>query len=264
MILKARFFCCFGLVLFMVGCSSKDKTHEEQPVEALYNQGMEALVKGDYSKAVDLLNEVERQHPYSVWATRSQIMSAFGSYQMRHYDHAIGTLESFLQLHPHHTYTPYAYYLQGMCTYEQMPTLDRDPQSLDMSLQIFGDLIRRFPETSYAKDARLKVTMLRDHGAARELDVARFYQRQGNTAAALLRLYHGLKLYQDTSQVPETLYRMVECYLALGLHQDAHRTASVLGHNYPGSVWYLKAHGLLKRTIGLQPKVPRPQALSTP
>ena len=236
-----------GLALaLLVGCSAGDEeAYVERPVEELYNEAMDSLLNEDFEAAVVDFAEVERQHPYSVWATRAQIMSAFVYYQGNRYDEAIAAAERFVQLHPGNRDAAYAYYLIAMSHYEQISDVDRDQKTTELALQALQEVVRRFPGSTYARDATLKIDLARDHLAGKEMTVGRFYLRRGNPVAAIGRFRKVIELYQTTSHAPEALHRLTEAYLALGIPGEAQTAAAVLGHNYPGSQWYEYSYALL-------------------
>ncbi len=242
--------------LALAACSGKEddnKTYVEQPVERLYNQALDQLGAGDYRPAAKAFEEVDRQHPYSVWATKAQIMAAFSYYQANKYDDAILALDRFIQLHPGHRDTPYAFYLKALCYYEQIADVGRDQRITEQALNSLADVVKRFPETGYARDARLKVDLAIDHLGGKEMDVGRFYQKQRQYVAAINRYRMVLEKYQTTTHTPEALHRLVECYLALGVQQEAKMAAAVLGHNYPGSDWYADSYFILEG-VDLRPE----------
>jgi outer membrane protein assembly factor BamD len=243
LIKKYSIFCIAGLL--QTACSETEETFSEQPVEALYNQGMDYLEKGSYTKSAQAFVEVERQHPYSALAPKSLLMAAYAYYQARKYDDAIENYRVFIQLHPGHEHVAYAYYMIGICSYEQIPLVQRDQKTTEEALQAFEEVVQRFSGSPYGKDARLKIDLIRDHLAGKEMDVGRYYIRKQAYLAALNRFKNVVEGYQTTSQAPEALHRIVECYLALGIMDEARRTASVLGHNYPGSTWYQDTYTLM-------------------
>lgn len=217
----------------------------DQSPEGLYAAGVEALQARRFPQAVELFDQVERDHPYSAWATNAKLMAAYADYQRNRYPEAIGALERFIQLHPAHRDIAYAYYLRGLCYYEQIADSQRDQRTTEQAIAALQDVVNRFPETAYARDARLKIDLGRDHLAGKEMNVGRFYQRQRLYAAAIGRYRRVVEEYQTTNHVPEALHRLTESYLALGLIQEARRTASVLGHNFPGNSWYQDSYALL-------------------
>src|SRR5882757_356603 len=227
------------------GSSSKDDMYVEQPVDQLYNRALDALGHQDYKAAAKGFEEVDRQHPYSVWATKAQIMAAFTYYQSNKYDDAIIALDRFIQLHPGHRDIPYAYYLKGLCYYEQISDVGRDQRITQQALDSLSDVAKRFPDSPYARDARIKVELCIDQLAGQEMYVGRYYQKRQLYAGAITRYRTVIERYQTTSQVPEALHRLVECYLGLGVKQEAQETAAVLGHNFPGSDWYQDSYFLV-------------------
>ncbi len=233
------------LCLLVAACGSDDKEYVERPVEELYNRAMDALLAGDYEEAADLFDEVERQHPYSVWAAKAQLMAAFAMYQDNDYDKAINALDRFIQLHPGNRDAPYAYYLKAVSYYEQISDVGRDQEMTELALEALEELVRRFPDSRYARDATLKIDLARDHLAGKHMEIGRFYQSQKQYLAAINRFRKVIESFQTTTHVPEALHRLVECYLAIGVVDEARETAAVLGHNFPGSEWYIDSYSLL-------------------
>ena len=222
--------------------------------EALYAAGIEALQARRYPQAVELFETLEREHPYSTWATNAKIMSAYGDYMRNRYTEAIGTLDRFIQLHPAHRDIAYAYYLRSLAYYEQIADSQRDQRGTELAMQALQDVANRFPNTAYARDARLKMDLARDHLAGREMNIGRFYQRQGLYGAAIGRFRRVVEDYQTTNHVPEALHRLTELYLVLGLRDEAARTASVLGHNFPGNAWYQDSYAMLTPGAPMAPQ----------
>jgi outer membrane protein assembly factor BamD len=233
----------------LAGCSwfggSKEDTFTEQPVEVLYNRALDDLGRQEYKAAAKEFEEVDRQHPYSVWATKAQIMAAFTYYQSNKYDDAIIALDRFIQLHPGHRDIPYAYYLKGLCFYEQISDVGRDQRITQQALDALSEVAKRFPDSPYARDARLKVELCIDHLAGKEMAIGRYYQHQHQYVGAINRYRLVIERYQTTTHVPEALHRLVESYLALGVQSEAKETAAVLGHNFPGSDWYQDSYFLV-------------------
>lgn len=231
------------------GCASNSDeiAYVERPVEQIYNEAMDKLEAGSYKIAAQTFDEVERQHPYSKWATKAQIMAGYAYYLRGNYQDSINALDRFIELHPGSQDVAYAYYLKGLCYYEQISDVARDQRMTEQALAVFTDLVRRFPDTDYARDARLKIDLARDHLAGKEMDVGRFYLRRGNQLAAIGRFQRVIEKYETTTHVPEALHRLTEAYLALGVVDEARRTAGVLGHNYPDSDWYRDSWRLLSQ-----------------
>ncbi|MBE0531665.1 MAG: outer membrane protein assembly factor BamD [Rhodospirillales bacterium] len=237
----------FAVAILLAGCASKEEPYVERPIEELYNEAMDALQAGKYDTAARQFDEVERQHPYSSWATKAQLMAAYGHYQKSAYDDAIVALDRFIQLHPSNRDTPYAYYLKALCYYEQISDVRRDQKMTQEAKKTLEELVTRFPESTYAKDARVKMDLTQDHLAGKTMEIGRYYLRQGHYLAAINRFRYVIDNHQTTTHVPEALLRLTEAYLALGLADEAKRTAAVLGHNFPGSEWYVDAYELLEQ-----------------
>lgn len=242
---KGRFL-AVGLALLAGACSSSDdEVYVERPAEEFYNLGLAYMGEGSYGAAASNFDEVERQHPYSVWAPRAQLMSAFAHYQADDYDEAINALDRFIQLHPGHPDIGYAYYLKAISYYEQIADVERDQAMTRRAASALEEVVARFPDSNYARDAQLKLDLAEDHMAGQHMSIGRYYQRQGEHLAAINRFQIVVRDYQTTTQVPEALHRLVESNLALGINDEAQATAAVLGHNYPGSDWYLDSYALL-------------------
>ncbi|WP_425465732.1 outer membrane protein assembly factor BamD [Nitrospirillum amazonense] len=235
-------------LLAVAACSSDEKEapYIERPVEQIYSEAGNAIDRGEYQKAALLFGAVEQQHPYSTWAMRAELMAAYAYYQANKYEEAIGSLDRFISLHPGNPNVAYAYYLKGLCYYEQISDVRRDQTPTVQSLKALEEVIRRFPTSPYARDAKLKIDLTRDHLAGKEMDIGRYYQSVGLNLAAMKRFRQVVDQYQSTSHVPEALHRLVEVYLSLGMLDEARKAAAVLGYNYPGSDWYQNTYDLVK------------------
>ncbi|WP_247118130.1 outer membrane protein assembly factor BamD [Kordiimonas marina] len=235
------------MVLGLVACSSKDDEdrYVARDVDVLYNLAQDQLQKHHYKFAAKAFDEVERQHPYSVWARRAQLMAAYSNYMANNYDDAILAAQRFLQLHPGNRSAPYAYYLIALCQYEQVSDVGRDQAKTEEAEKALTEVIRRYPNSDYARDAKLKLALAHDHLAGKDMEIGRFYEKRQEYLAAVIRFRHVVETYQTTSHVPEALHRLVECYLALGIYDEAKMAAAVLGHNFPGSKWYRYSYNLL-------------------
>ncbi len=240
-----------ALVLPAAGCAGKkakgDTAYVARDVNTLYSLAKKSADRGDYAEAAKLFDEVERQHPYSVWARRAQTMSAFSYYMAQQYSDAISSAQRFLTIHPGNSDAPYANYLIAMSYYQQIADVTRDQKITQQASDAFGELIRRYPTSRYATDARLKLDLINDHLAGKEMEVGRYYERSGNWLASSLRFRTVVDKYQTTSHTPEALERLVECYLALGIPAEAEKAGAVLGRNYPGTTWYKHSYELLRR-----------------
>ena len=223
-----------------------DTAYVARDVETLYASAKERLDAGNTRLAAALFDEVERQHPYSPWARRAQLMSAFSYYVARDYTKSIQSAQRFLSIHPGNKDAPYAYYLIALSYYEQISDVTRDQKTTEQALAALREVERRFPQSEYASDARLKIDLVNDHLAGKEMEIGRFYQRSGSWTAAQIRFQNVVDKYQTTSHAAEALYRLTETSLALGIPQEATKYAAVLGANYPGNEWYEKAFELVQ------------------
>ncbi len=227
------------------GSGKKEKfAYVERPVEQLYASATKELERKRYEKAIAFFEEVERQHPYSDWARRAMLMKAFAYYQGNDYEEAITALDQFISLHPGNKDAAYAYYLKAMCYYERIRDVGRDQDFTNNAVAALTDVIRRYPDSEYARDARLKLDLTYDHLAGKEMYVGRFYLKQNKHIAAINRFKTVISKYQTTNHVPEALHRLVEAYLELGIVDEARSAAAVLGYNYPGSRWYQDTYKL--------------------
>jgi outer membrane protein assembly factor BamD len=240
-------------LVLVSGCSSDDDLpYEERPVEQIYNSAMDLMADGSYQKAAAEFDEVERQHPYSIWARRATLMSAYANYKVNNYDEAILGAQRYSSLHPGSPEVAYAYYLIALCYYEQISDVGRDQKMTEDALVAMTALINRFPNSEYARDARLKFDLTRDHLAGKEMEIGRYYLNRHDYIAAINRFRTVLTDYQTTTHVPEALHRLVECYLLLGIKTEAQTAAAILGYNFPGSDWYEDSYALLADQ-GLKP-----------
>src|SRR5581483_6182272 len=158
-----------GALLLAAGCASGDKDkYVARPVEQLYNSAMDELQNENWSKAAKAFQEVERQHPYSVWATKAELMAAYALYQANNYDDSILAADRFIQLHPGHRDVAYAYYLKALDYYVQISDVRRDQKITQQAMTALGEVARRFPDSRYGRDAKLKIDLARDHLAGKE------------------------------------------------------------------------------------------------
>ena len=245
---KAMIVQLFVTLIFVAACTEEVPVaeYEERTVAEIYNEALNVLEQRDYDEAAYLFDEVERQHPYSIWATKAQLMSAYSFYQDDAYDSAIIALDRFIQLHPSDQNVSYAYYLKALCYYEQISDVTRDQNVTEIATSILKELNTRFPKSKYAKDAKLKLDLTRDHLAGKEMEIGRYYLKQGHHLAAINRFKAVVVKFQSTTHVPEALHRLAEAYVALGIELEAQKVAAVLGHNFPGSQWYTDAYTLVK------------------
>ena len=247
-------------VLAVSACSGTNKrprlAYEERPVELLYNTGYERLQRERWSDAIDYFQEVERQHPYSEWSRRAILMQIYAYYQNNNYPEAIAASDRFIQLFPGNPSAAYAFYMKAISNFEQITDVGRDQGYAEQALLGLRDVARRYPGTPYAIDATVKIDMVNDQLAGKEMAIGRYYQRGHQPLAAINRYKTVIdnEAFQRTSHTPEALYRLVEVYLSIGLKDEAVRNGAVLGFNYPGSPWYSEAYALLTEQ-GQRPEV---------
>ncbi|MDW3097176.1 outer membrane protein assembly factor BamD [Pyruvatibacter sp. HU-CL02332] len=234
------------------GPDSEELAYEERPVNELYNEAIDELEGGNYRAAAPLFDEVERQHPYSIWARRAILMAAFCHYQVNDYDSAVIAAQRFIALHPGNPNVGYAYYLVALSFYEQITDVARDQRVTERALRGLEEVVRRFPDSEYARDSRLKVDLTYDHLAGKEMHIGRWYLQRDQYVAAINRFRTVVTRYQTTTHTAEALHRLSEAYMALGVAHEAQTAAAVLGYNYPGSEWYEYSYALLAND-GLQP-----------
>jgi outer membrane protein assembly factor BamD len=211
---------------------------DQESPDLLYSNGIDALRKQSYSTAVRHFEAIQQDYPYSPWATNAQLMDGYTEYRRNQYTEAVAQLDRFIQLHPSNKDVAYAYYLRALCYYEQIADISRDQKGTDEAQTALQEVVNRFPDSAYARDARLKIDLCRDHLAGKEMTIGRYYEKQHLYAAAIGRYQRVVDDFQTTNHTPEALSRLTEIYLKLGLVGEAKRTASVLSYNYPGSPWY--------------------------
>ena len=253
----SRFFSATGLgapltvlavaaMLSLSGCGEKENPLQgEHSVAQLWKAGLDELNDENYGTAAKIFDAVEQQHPYSVWATRAQLMAAYADYEGLRYDDAIDALTRFIELHPGNPHVDYAYYMRAICYYEQLADIRRDQRASQQAFVGFFVVFCCFFVFVFVCDASIKLDLTRDHLAAKEMDIGRYYEREGNYIAAVNRFKTVVDRFQTSSHVPEALERLVESYLELGLKDEAQKSAAVLGFNYPNSDYYKQAYGLM-------------------
>lgn len=233
--------------------ASLDEEYEATPpVETLYNDAMDLLALGDYDDAVIAFERVEQEYPFSEWAKRAQVMAGYAAYRNGSFGEAAIILERFAKLHPSDPNTPYAYYLRALTFYDQIVDVGRDQRTTQQARQALREVVSRFPETEYARDAAIKLELTEDHLAGKEMEVGRYYLKRDEFLAAAGRFQHVIDQYQTTTHTPEALHRLVETYLQLGVKPEAQKYAAVLGYNYPGSEWYQYSYRLLQGDVNPQ------------
>lgn len=241
---KGYLFLVATILTIVAGCANDSKVYVEKNVETLYNSALNSLDARNFILAAREFEEVERQHPYSVWAIKAKLMAAYSNYQANKYDEAVIGLDRYIRLHPGNRDVPYAYYLKALSFYERISDVARDQKITEQALDSLTELVRRFPNSEYARDAKLKIDLTRDHLASKEMEIGRYYHNRGHYLAAINRFKRVVDDYQTTTHVPEALHRLVEAYTVLGISDEARKVAAVLGYNYPGSEWYVDTYGV--------------------
>ena len=233
--------------------SQQEDLAPDIPADRLYNEGVFLLnEKKSMEQAAKKFEEVDRQHPYSEWARKALLMSAYANYEAKKYDDSIAAAKRYISLHPGSPDAAYAYYLVAASNFEQISDVSRDQSRTEKAIASLEEVIRKFPDTEYAAQARQKIEVARDNLAAKEIAIARYYQGKKNFIGAINRFKVVVTQYQTTRHVEEALMRLTECYLALGIVHEAQAAAAVLGHNFPDSTWYRDAYALM-RSNGLEP-----------
>ncbi|MEL6257701.1 MAG: outer membrane protein assembly factor BamD [Pseudomonadota bacterium] len=240
-----------GALAITAGCASgarsESRAYVARPVEQLYNSAAVQLDRRSYDEAIGLFNEVERQHPYSEWARRASVMAAFAAYRARRYDEAITTAQRYVSLHPGSEGAPYAYYIIALSHFDQIIDVGRDQRTTELAKGALLDIVKRYPDSDYAQDARLKLDMVNDQLAGKEMTIGRWYLRRNQHLPAINRFRTVVGEYQTTSHAPEALHRLVEAYLSVGLTGQAKAAAAVLGHNHADTIWYERTYDLMDR-----------------
>jgi outer membrane protein assembly factor BamD len=246
------------LVVIPLGaCSSlfgdKNDLPPDEPADKLYNEGVFLLnQRQDYKGAVKKFEEVERQHPYSEWARKALIMSAYSHYQALEYEEAIVAAKRYVTLHPGSPDAAYAQFIVGSAYFDQIPDISRDQNRTEKAVAALDEVARKFPNTEYAVSAKRKMDVARDQLAGKEMATGRYYMEKKDFTGAINRFKIVVTQYQTTRHVEEALMRLTEAYMALGIVPEAQTAAAVLGHNFPDSSWYKDAYALVK-TGGVEP-----------
>lgn len=259
MLRHARLLPLFAL-LCLAACGDEEDdidalAQKNESVDTLYDRAADTFAAKKYKAAIEDFEEVERQHPYSEWAPRGQIMAAYAAYKAGQYDDAISILDRFVKLHPTHKSTPYAYYLKALCYYIQIVDVGRDQRTTEDARVALQEVVERYPDSDYARDAKLKLDLTDDHLAGKEMEIGRYYLTRDEYIAAANRFKFVIDNYQTTSHTPEALHRLVEVNLRLGLIDEAKKNAAVLGYNFPGSDWYKYSYEMMEGNLTPEEKV---------
>jgi outer membrane protein assembly factor BamD len=232
---------------------AKDDTFVDEPADKLYNEGLYLMnERHDPKAASKKFEEVDREHPYSDWARKSLLLSAYAYYQAGDFDNCIGTATRYVTLHPGSPDAAYAQYLIAASHYDQIPDISRDQGRTEKAIAALEEVVRKYPTSEYALAAKAKLEGARDQLAGKEMEIGRYYQEKRDYTAAINRFKRVVTQYQTTRHVEEALARLTECYLSIGIVGEAQTAAAVLGHNFPDSKWYKDAYNLVK-SKGLEP-----------
>lgn len=233
--MKFNYFLFF--IVPLIACSVNEDTIEDEPLPKLYNSGFKELKNKNYKTALKHFKAIERQYPYSDWTIQAQKIIGFTQYLMSDYDESIESFKGFLQLHPHHKDVPYALYMIGISYMSQLSHIQRDQSAAHDAYQYFQEIIERFPNSLYTEEAKTKSQMVLDHLAAKEMTIARYYQKELLHHSALSRLDVIKKNFEKSSHMPEAYYRMIESYIALSLNVQAKKALLLLIKKFPDSKW---------------------------
>lgn len=259
-IVVTRFLAAAVLAASVAGCGLFDKKDSallpDEPADKLYNEGLTLVAQKKYTDAAKKFEEVDRQHPYSEWARKSLLMSAFSYYEADEYDQSVMAARRYVSLHPGSADAAYAQYLIGASFFDQIPDITRDQGRTERAIQALDEVVRRYPETEYANSAKKKITIARDQLAGKEMQIGRYYLEKRNYIGAINRFKTVVIQYQTTRHTEEALMRLSESYMAMGVTGEAQTAAAVLGHNFPDSRWYQDAYKLLQ-SGGLEPREDR-------
>ncbi len=242
-----------GSASALTSCSSDEEdldkalkdTETSIPVEDIFEEARKEMANKNYIRSVELFEEVERLYPFSELAPKARVMTAYSYYKDEEYDKAVDTIENFISLNPGSKEVPFMYYLKAISYYDRIKDIRRDQEVTRKAKVAFEDILRRFPNSAYAREAKYKLDLIRDHLAGKEMEVGRFYLKRKDYLAAINRFKEVLKEYDDTVQVEEALYRLVETNKILGINSESVKYAGILGYNYPSSKWYKRAYSLV-------------------
>jgi len=245
---------CALLAGLLAGCADDtNKIAPDEPADKLYNEGLTLLNKKEFVDSAKKFEEVDRQHPYSDWGRKSLLMAAFAYYEGGKYDDTITAAKRYVTLHPGSADAAYAQYLMASAYFDQIPDVTRDQARTERAMQVLAEVARKYPDTEYAESAKKKIEVARDQLAGKEMMIGRFYLEKRNFIGAINRFKAVVTQYQTTRHVEEALMRLTECYMALGIVNEAQTAAAVLGHNFPSSPWYQDAYKLVQ-TSGSEPR----------
>ena len=242
----------FAACLFLFGCNSGKLVVPEtegEKLSILYADALKKTKKKDYIDAALIFEDIERQYPYSTWASQAQLMAAFCYLRSEMHDESLNVIDRYLALNPGSKEIDYAYYMKGMNTFNQINDVTRDQSITYIALKSFNEVISRFPNSEYANDSKERIKIINDRLAGKELNIALQYQNDHQWVAAINRYNNIINRFGQTRYVPESLHRLVEIYLTIGISQQAEKYAATLGHNYSDSYWYKASYELINKEL---------------
>ena len=245
----------FIFFIFILNSCSKDaenislikETNQKVEMISAYKEGMNLLDAQDYFAASKKFLEAEILFPQSQWAPKSVLMASYSYYMQDYYSLAIENLKRYFNTYPKDKNIPYAHYLLAMCYYETIEGEKKDLAPLVLSKKELNYIIKNYPETDYAYDARFKIDLINDVLAAKEVYIGRHYIKKGKWIPALNRFKNVLENYDTTAHVEEAIHRLVEIYYKLGMEEESLKYASLLGYNYNSGEWYQETYKIFNK-----------------
>ena len=243
----------FSLVV-LIGCSKENEdiqlikeTNQKVEMISAYKEGMSLIEVNDYFAAGKKFLEAEILFPQSQWASKSVLMASYSYYMQDYYSLAISNLERYFDTYPKDKNKAYAHYLLAMCYYETIEGEKKDLAPILLSKEELNYIIKNYPETDYAYDARFKIDLINDVLAAKEVYIGRHYIKKGKWIPALNRFKSVLENYETTAHVEEAIHRLVEIYYKLGMENESLKYASLLGYNYNSGEWYEETYKIYNK-----------------
>jgi len=232
-----------------------DDTDIKQQMIGFYEEGYEELLDGDALYSAKKFNEAELIFPQSEWAPMASLMAAYAYYSQDYYFDAIDQLQDYLKKYPNHTNRDYAQFILAMCYYENIVDEKRDLKPLLEAKNKFELILREYPNTDFALDAKFKLELIEDRLAGKEMFIARHYLKSKKWIPAINRFKKITEEYDQTVYVEEALHRLVETNYRIGLVDEAKKYANVLGYNYDTSEWYKASYKIFNKDYKYKKKL---------
>ena len=224
------------ILLALTGCG-EERVYHESELRDLYSEAHQSFLEGSYKSAADTFDEVDKQYPYSPWSLHAQLMSSYCSYLGGHLPRAISNLGTLIKLHPSYPHIEYARYLRALCYYASILRVEKDQEDTLKCYEAFSELLRLHPNSKYAADATSKMSGIREHLANKQMFLGRYYAKHRTYPAAIRQFDEVIKNFNDTTHIPEAMFRLAESYHALGLHDEAKQILVVMREEFPRSDW---------------------------